>query len=268
MDIFQAIVLGLVQGVTEFAPISSSAHLVIVPSLLGWSDAGVAFDVALHLGTLFAVIAYFRGDIKDLLTSFISGLTSPKERNEPDFKIALFIMTGTIPAAILGLLLNDFFEALFNDISSVSILLIFTGCFIFMAEKFGKKEKRITQITLKDSLLIGLSQAVALAPGVSRSGVTISTGLLAGLDRESAARFSFLLSIPIIAGAAVLKFFDFLILFEKGQGTILAAGFFSALLSGYLCIKFLLSLIKKSSLYVFSYYCFVVGFLVLIFKGI
>lgn len=256
------------QGVTEFAPVSSSAHLVIVPELLGWSKPSVTFDVMLHAGTLFAVVAYFRRDLFDMAAAFFIGLFDRSKRKERDFSISLSIVIASIPTMIIALLFNDFFESIFSSSKAVSLLLIFTGGFMLLAERFAKGGKGIDQIRVKDSVLIGLSQALAVAPGISRSGATISTGLFCGLDRVSAARFSFLLSIPVILGAVLVKIGDFFLLFNRGQGGVLFVGFVSALLSGYLCIKFLLNLIRNRGLNLFAYYCLFVGSLFLLSKTI
>ncbi|MDI6799271.1 MAG: undecaprenyl-diphosphatase UppP [Actinomycetota bacterium] len=268
MSILQAIILGVVQGVTEFVPISSSAHLVILPEVLGWPQPSLAFDVMLHLGSLLAVLVYFRDDLPILIQSFFRGIFDKNNRKDAGFRLSFLIVVSTIPTVIIAILFNDFFERLFASPISVSVLLILTGVTLSFAERLGKRERGLTSMQAKDSILIGLAQGLAVAPGISRSGATISTGLFLGLDRTSSARFSFLLSIPIILGAAASKIPDFLKLFIPGQISLLAFGFASALLSGYLCIKFLLSFLKSRGLYVFSYYCIMAGALFLLSKAI
>lgn len=253
-------ILGIVQGVTEFVPISSSGHLVLVPWLLGWDNPGLAFDAMLHLGTLFAVIAFFWRDLAELI---IGGVLSIKERSladEPRRKIAWLILLGTIPSAVIGFALEDFFEALFAAPLWVGVLLLVTGVFLAACEKWGKRTLQMQEITWLDALVVGLGQALAIAPGISRSGATISAGLWRGLQREAAARYSFLLAAPIILGAGLFKLKD---LWEapllSGSPLTLAAGFAAAAVSGFLSIKFLLSYLQKRGLYPFAIYCWAVG---------
>jgi undecaprenyl-diphosphatase len=254
------LILGIVQGATEFIPVSSSGHLVLVPWLLNWDDPGLAFDAVLHLGTLCAVIAFFWRDLKELV---VGGLLSIKERSlagEPRRKIAWLILLGTIPAAVIGFALEDFFEALFAAPLSVGILLLVTGVLLTVAERWGRRSLEMQELTWLDALMIGLGQAVAIAPGISRSGATISAGLWRGLQREAAARYSFLLATPIILGAGLLKLKD---LWEASLLSLsplaLLAGFLAAAISGFLSIRFLLGYLQKRGLYPFAVYCWAVG---------
>ena len=185
----QSLVLGIVQGLTEFLPISSSAHLILLPRFLGWTDPGLAFDVALHLGTLGGVLAYFWKDLWNI----------PR-------KTIVFLTVATVPGAIAGLLLEHKAETVFRSPALIAGALILMGAALAVADWRGNGDKKISDLTLKKAILIGLAQGLALIPGVSRSGVTITTALAIGLERREAARFSFLLSIPIIAGAGMLKF--------------------------------------------------------------
>jgi undecaprenyl-diphosphatase len=263
MDIIQAIILGVVQGLTEFLPVSSSAHLVFMTDILGLPQ-NVAFDTLLHLGTLVAVVAYFWKDLVKIISSFISSLVDIFRgrfkkglEEEPFKKLSWLIIVGTIPAGIMGILLQKQFEALFTSIFYVGIFLIITGLLLWGAERVKPGEKDIKDISFKNALVIGVAQGIAIAPGISRSGATISAGLFSGLNRELAARFSFLLSIPAILGAALVQAKD-ITSFDTGTA-VLIAGFVSALIFGYLAIKLLLKIIKERTLMVFAYYCWIVG---------
>ena len=189
VSLIQPVVLGIIQGLTEFLPISSSAHLILLPRFLGWTDPGLAFDVALHLGTLAGVLAYFWQDLWDI----------PR-------KTVGFLIVATVPGAVAGLLLEHKAETVFRSPALIAGALILMGAALAVADWRGNGDKKISDLTLKKAILIGLAQGLALIPGVSRSGVTITTALAIGLERREAARFSFLLSIPIIAGAGMLKF--------------------------------------------------------------
>jgi len=274
MDIIQAIILGIVQGLTEFLPVSSSAHLVLVPQLIGVTYANpaqaVAFDTLLHLGTLVAVIAYFWREIIKIIIGLISSIvdifkgkfkTGLKEDSSK--RLAWLLVVGTIPAGLAGILLEKQFEALFNSFGAVGFFLIITGLLLWGAERVGGGEKKIKDISFKNALAIGIFQAIAIAPGISRSGSTIAAGLFSGLERELAARYSFLLAIPAIAGAAAVQLKDIGAGFEANTG-VLIAGFLSALIVGFLAIGLLLKIIRERTLMVFAYYCWIVGALTLI----
>jgi undecaprenyl-diphosphatase len=199
MDIVQAVVLGIVQGLGEFLPISSSAHLVLCPWLFKWEDPGLTFDIALHLGTLIAVVLYFW---KDWLNIIYKGLTQPKEAQG---KLLWYLVLATIPGAAIGFLLEQKAETVFRNPVLIACMLILLGVILFVVDKKGKKQIDVDHVSLKTSFLIGLSQALAIIPGVSRSGITMTMALSLGMTRASAARFSFLLSAPIIFGAALVK---------------------------------------------------------------
>jgi undecaprenyl-diphosphatase len=272
MNLIQAIILGIVQGVTEFAPVSSSAHLVLAPWAFGWPMPSVAFDAILHWGTLTAVIIYFRRDWVRVAKGFFRSLTargawsaSPGGRlADADSRLAWWIIIGTLPAMVLGVAFKDFFESLFSSPISVGALLLVTALILVLGERAGVRARdrgrEEGQINLADTLLIGLSQAAAIAPGISRSGATISTGLGRGLKRDASARFSFMLGAPIILGAGLLPLFD---LVQAGglrqELPALLVGFLTAAIAGYLCIKYLLSYLRHGSLYVFAAYCAVIG---------
>lgn len=266
MSFLEAIVLGLVQGLTEFLPISSSGHLVLVPYMLGWDEASTSFSLIMHAGTLTAVLVYFRRELAAIVMAFVR----PAPSSARERRLGLMIAIGTLPAVVVGLLLENTFESFFSNPTEVAgfllvtgILLIITGIIIESAELAGSPRKGINKLRPRDSLIIGAMQAGAIAPGISRSGATIAAGIFLGFDRESAARFSFLLSIPIIAGAAM---FDLRHGFSEAGASIpvLATGFIVAALSGFVAIKFLLGYLRRHSLKIFAYYCWALGAAVII----
>ncbi len=268
MNILQALVLGIVQGLTEFLPVSSSAHLVIVPALMR-IPSNVAFDVLLHLGTLLAVAGYFWRDILAVIKAFILSLADiPAKRfgqglkGNPFKRLAWLIIVASLPAAALGFLFKRFFEGLFQSVSAVAALLIVTGVILWLAEKTHRGSKQAPEMTFRDGLIIGLAQAVAIAPGISRSGTTIAAGLFRGLERKMAARFSFLLAVPAILGATALHLKDISAGFNLSPGVFLA-GLISSSVCGWLAIRFLLNIIQKRSLRIFAYYCWLAGVVVL-----
>ena len=266
MDIIQAIILGIVQGLTEFLPVSSSAHLVFVPEILK-VQSSLVFDTILHVGSLVAVIIYFWKDIIHMLKSFFSSLMDIPRRQfregikEDKFKkLAWFVIIGTIPAGLAGVLFKDTFEALFNDVFIVGFFLIITGFLLWGSEMMSRRVNNKTslkEMSLKNSILIGIAQAFAIAPGISRSGATISAGLFLGIERELAARYSFLLSIPAILGAALVQAKDISGL--DMSTSILIAGFIAAAITGYIAIKIVLKLIQEKNLLIFAYYCWIIG---------
>ena len=275
-QILQAILLGIVQGLTEFIPISSSAHLIIVPWLLepftGIGDFGLAFDLALHLGTLLAVLCYFW---QDWLRYIRAGMASLRERSiagDHDRLLAWLILIGCIPGAIVGAIGDDLVEDLFHNPANVTLALliiawglIIMGFVLWLIDHYVKHVRGMESLSLKDAILIGSAQALAFIPGVSRSGSTISMGLLVGLTRESAARFSFLLSAPIIAGAGGIKLLQVL---QDGlpshQVGIFLAGFTAAALTGYVCIRFMLGFLRSHSMLVFVIYRVAVGVMLIL----
>ncbi|MFB0533841.1 MAG: undecaprenyl-diphosphatase UppP [Anaerolineae bacterium] len=264
MDIVQAIILGFVQGASEFVPISSSGHLVLVPWLLGWPQPGLVFDTVLHWGTLVAVLAYFWRDFIALASAWGRSLAT-RNLNEPEARIAWLIIVGTVPAALMGYVWEDFFESLFAAPIWVAGFLIATGSILALSEWLGKRRKDPHQLAFLDSIVIGIAQGCAIAPGISRSGATMAAGLFRGLKREAAARYSFLLATPIIFGAGLLQLFD---LFKRGNATAhlppLVLGFLAAALSGYLCIRLLLSYLQRGRLYAFAIYCWLAGSICLV----
>ncbi|MHB1390566.1 MAG: undecaprenyl-diphosphatase UppP [Thermoleophilia bacterium] len=259
MSFLQAIILGLVQGLTEFLPISSSGHLVAVPYLLGWDLPSTSFDIVLHLGSLVAVLAYFWRDLKEIGASFFRH----GENDAVGRRLGLFIIIGTLPAVLAGVLLEKKFEELFSKPAYVGLFLIFTGLALFGAEAVARQTRRLANMKTRDTVLIGIAQAVAIAPGISRSGSTISMGMVLGLTRQTAARFSFLLSIPVIAGAAIFKLRHGMGDAPEGQA-VLFLGFVAAALSGFAAIRFLLGFVKHHNLRVFAFYCWVMGLVLMV----
>lgn len=260
MSIAHAAILGMLQGLTEVLPISSSAHLILVPWVLGWQESGLTFDVALHLGTFIALFIYFRRDIIDLVVNFFSGLTQGRFRTAAN-RLPLYIIAGTIPAAVFGKTMEEPIEELFRR-SPVLIasLLIGFGLLLAFADTIGSKRWKMDRVTLKAALLIGMAQCLALFPGVSRSGVTITAALLIGFNRETAARFSFLLSLPIVAGAALLKVGHLVKTgIPAGEGGLLFTGIVTSAIFGYISVALLLKLVQHRTLYPFVWYRLVVG---------
>ncbi|HXC25985.1 MAG TPA: undecaprenyl-diphosphatase UppP [Gemmatimonadaceae bacterium] len=253
---FQAIVLGLLQGLSEFLPISSSAHLALAPWLFGWPDPGLSFDVALHLGTLIAVVWYFWGELGALLQAAWQIVTTQKIVTTEQRRAALLIV-GTIPGAIAGLALEHKAESTFRNPALIAGTLAVFGIILWLVDRAGRTDRSINQVGWRDAILIGLAQMFALIPGVSRSGSTITAGRALGLDRNSAAAFSFLLSVPIIAAAAVLKVPH--ALHESGLSLPLLAGVATSAISGWLAIKVLMQYISRHSYGAFAVYRVVLG---------
>ena len=273
MNIIQAIILGIVQGATEFIPVSSSAHLVLVPWALGWPSSGMYFDTMLHWGTLTAVLAYFWRDWIAIIKGFFRSLghvgpwsSAPGGRlADPNSRLAWAIILGTIPAVIVGFLFQDYVESLFNSPTAVGVFLIITAAILAISERFSRGIRALDRLTIADSLAIGLAQAAAVAPGISRSGATIAAGFGRGLTREAAARFSFLLGTPAILGAGILQSFDLLRAGEAAPSwPVVLAGALTAALVGYLCIKYLLAYLRRGTLYIFAAYCALLGLVVVV----
>lgn len=275
MTLTEAIILGLVQGLTEPLPVSSSAHLVIIPALIpGFHQPSVLFDVVLHLGTLVAVIFFLRKDIAGIIASLLpeTGLRSilpaiPGEERTTNRRLALLIIVATFLTGVIGVLFKDRIERLFESVETTAVMLLITGLLLFLSDRVKKAEREKNAMNLTDGIVIGLVQAVALIPGISRSGSTITFGIFRGLRRETAARFSFLLSIPAIAGAAVLKAGD-MTQIPAGDLIAMGAGFLSAAGTGFLALKLLFVVINRTGLGFFAYYCWCAGAATLIVRGI
>jgi undecaprenyl-diphosphatase len=259
MTFLQALVLGILQGATEFIPVSSSGHLVLVPWLLNWPEPGLAFDAIVHWGTLLAVLAIFWRDLARLLAA---GMKSLRIRSlaDPDARLAWWIVIGTAPAAVIGYLFEDFFERLFGTPVAAALFLLVTGLILTASERLGTRTRDAKEMSWLHALWVGLAQAAAIAPGISRSGATIAAGLLAGVRRAAAARYSFLLSVPIILGAGLLSLLDLLGAGGLAVGwPLMLGGFVAAAASGYLCIRFLLRYLQRGRLYVFAVYVWLLG---------
>jgi undecaprenyl-diphosphatase len=245
MSIFQSIVLGILQGLGEFLPISSTAHLILAPWFFGWSDPGLSFDVALHVGTLIAVLAYFYKDWLDIFKSASNNVFKTNYwllvTSYPP-NLLLLLIIASIPGAIFGMLFDSKAETMFRSPLLIALTLSVIGLILYLVDKYATHRREIGKLTKLDALLIGLSQAVAIIPGVSRSGATMTTGLLLGLSREQAARFSFLLSTPIIFGAAIVKVPK---LFETGFNMAMIFGILASAITGYFAIKYMLRFIQK-----------------------
>ena len=260
LSVMQAVILGIIQGFTEFSPVSSSGHLIFLPAILGWSDQGLFFDVLVHLGSLIAVVVYFRNKIWSLILAFFS--KDPKRQQER--KLAWFIGLSILPAGIVGYLLSS------NSRSAtvVGISLIFWGIVLGIADKYAKSKKNnidINNLKCWQVVAISCAQAIALIPGSSRSGITMTAGLFSGLTRKAAAEFSFLMSVPIIAIAGVVKFYDYM---RYGKEVILigpyAFGFLAAAISGFIAISLLMKIIQKWSFQPFMWYRIVIGIIILL----
>lgn len=260
MDSLQLVVLALVQGITEFLPISSSAHLILIPALTGWPDQGLGFDVAVHIGTLLAVIGYFRAEIGAMLVAW-SG--SPAGRRSPEARLARAVILATVPVVLAGLLFKEFIESQLRSVLVIAVATIGFGLLLGWADWRGTRQRDEYTLGWRGALLIGLAQMLALVPGTSRSGITLTAGLLLGLTGPAAARFSFLLSIPTIAGSGVLLGRDLLAQPVTAPWGALALAALLAGLSAYACIHWLLRLLERSGLWPFVLYRLLLGGLLL-----
>ncbi len=262
MDIIQAVVLALLQGLTEFLPISSSAHLILVPVISNWEDQGLAFDVAVHVGTLTAVVAYYRKDLIAIVGAWFSSLTGkPSTENS---KLAWYVILGTIPVGLVGISLPDELKEFFRSPLVIAAATIVFALLLWWSEKTAKEQR--TEVLLRDAIVVGLFQSLALIPGTSRSGITITAGLLTGLQREQAARFSFLLSIPTIALAGMLVTLDLINSGEPVQWELMAIGALVSAVVAYLTIGWFLRLLDKVGMIPFVWYRLFLGvFLIAVF---
>jgi len=259
MSVFQAFVLGILQGLAEFLPISSSAHLSLAPYLFGWKDPGLAFDVALHLGTLAAVLWYFRREWVALTKAGFDIVRTQRVTGDEQWR-AVYIVIATIPGAIGGLLLQEYAETVFRAPVLTAIALIVMGTLLWAADRFAPQARELRQVRWVDALLIGVAQVFALIPGVSRSGSTMTAGRALGLDRTAAATFSFLMSMPITAAAAVIKVPEAL---REGITLPIVVGILASGISGWLAISVLLRYVSSKSFGVFAVYRWVLGIVVL-----
>lgn len=263
-EIIKAVVLGIIQGATEFIPVSSTAHLRIIPALLGWKDIGAAYSAVMQIGTLVATLIYFKQDIVTLTSGFLNSLKKRDFKTNSESRIFLLIILGTIPIGLCGLFLKKFIEGDARGLYVISGSLIFFAIILYIAEKVSTKKKDFSQITIKDGIFIGMAQALALVPGSSRSGVTITAGLFAGLKREVAARYSFLLSIPAIGLSGLYELYKERDLLLNENFVSLAIATIVSGIVGYYSISFLITYLKTKSNMVFILYRIALGILILI----
>jgi undecaprenyl-diphosphatase len=269
VNLLQAIILGIVQGLTEFLPISSSGHLRIVPALLGWDDPGTAFTAVIQLGTMAAVVLYFRHDLLRIARAWLASLRDSSRRGELDARMGWYLIVGTIPISIFGLAFKDEIETGARSLYLIGTTLIVLGLVLLAAERVSRRERDLTTLTRRDAIVVGLAQALALVPGVSRSGATITAGLFLGFDRVAAARFSFLLSIPavVLSGLFELKgVADGSAHGAAGAGATAIATLL-AFVTGYASIAFLLRFLTTHTTAVFVAYRVVLGAAVLVLAG-
>lgn len=273
MTLTEAVLLGVVQGLTEFLPVSSSGHLVLFQNLLGMQEPLLAFDISVHVGTLIAVVIYFFRDIVAIVKAFAKWLTVLPDKQaaaglmagDREVRMALLILTGSVPTAVLGLLFKEVAETLFSSVAIVGVTLIITGAILWSTRWISSRGHGIRRVTVKSSLAVGCVQGLAIIPGISRSGATIAAGLFLGLDRETAARYSFLLSIPAVAGAGLLGAKD--LLEQNGLPLmVIAAGTLSSCLVGYASLKLLVWMVRRGRLHFFAPYCGLLGAGVLLFS--
>jgi undecaprenyl-diphosphatase len=269
VNLIRAFLLGILQGATEFLPVSSSGHLVLVPWLLRWESPGLAFDAVVHWGTALAVIVYFWEDWVSLIGATLRsprGLGASRRNPAPDpaessrRSLAWLIVLGTVPGVLAGFFLEDFFEGMFSRPVAAAGFLLVTAALLVASERLGRRQRELQELGWVDALVVGVGQALAIFPGISRSGATIAAGLMQGVRREPAARFSFLLATPIILGAGLLKVIE---LARMGglmaQTPVLIAGFAAAAVVGFGCIHFLLQYLQRRRLYPFAAYCALFG---------
>ncbi|MCK5641852.1 MAG: undecaprenyl-diphosphate phosphatase [Gammaproteobacteria bacterium] len=272
LSLLDSILLGIIQGLTEFLPVSSSGHLVIASNILGLKP-DLAFITIVHFATLLAVLTFFFKDIVHLVKSFFVGVYDVVLKrssfagvySDPYFKLAFLIIAGTIPTVIIALSLKDWFTGLFNSLFAVGCFLIVTAALLLSAEKFSKGSKGEKDMSLIDSIVVGIFQGLAVAPGISRSGSTVAASLFRGLNRPLAAKFSFLLSIPAVFGAALLELKDIMDLGLNNIGFIpLLAGVIAAFISGLFAIRVFIKMIENKKISIFAYYCLVIGVLIIL----
>lgn len=273
MEIFKSAILGLIQGFTEFFPVSSSGHLIIFPYFFNWEEPSIFFAVSLHFATLIALLTVLYKDVWHIIRSFFAGIFIKKYRIDSDFKLALYIIIASIPAAIVGYLFNDLIESLFLKPVFAALFLIITAIILISFELIGKKKetsyakanKTSNKISWLSALVIGIGQAVAIIPGISRSGSTISSARIFGIKREEAVKFSFLISIPVIFGSFVFEMIKgiktYIITASSGSNAIcfIVTGFIAAYVSGLFAVKFLLKFSEKRNLNIFAIYCVLVS---------
>jgi undecaprenyl-diphosphatase len=263
MSLLEAVVLGVLQGLTEFLPVSSTAHLRIVPALVGWADPGAAFTAVTQFGTLVAVLVYFRRDILRYTRSFLRCLLVRKPFAEHDARLAWWMLLGTIPIIVCGLAFKDFIETSFRSLYVIAGALLAVSLLLIAAERWSSRRRDAATLNLADALLIGMAQACALIPGVSRSGATITAGMFRQLNRAAAAEFSFLLSIPAVALSGFYQLYKLRAVLTSGFGLDLLVATVVAGIVGYLSIEFLLRYLRSHSMYLFILYRVALGLAIL-----
>lgn len=261
MELFQVVILALLQGLTEFLPISSSAHLILPSQLLGWQDQGLAFDVGVHVGTLIAVVLYFRHDLWQMFTAWCGSLQG---RRSQESNLAWLTILATVPALVAGLLLNELIDLHLRSILVIAGTTLIFGALLCWADLFRVEVRDLHTLSVKDAVIIGCAQAVALIPGTSRSGITISAALMLGLDRQAAARFSFLLSVPVIMGAGLLKGLDLMAQGHSAPWGMVALGTLIAGVSAFSCIHFFLKWLDRIGMQPFVVYRMILGIFLLV----
>lgn len=272
MELIEAIILGIIQGLTEFLPVSSSGHLVIFQHLFGMKEPELVFDIAVHMGTLMAVVIYFKNELLGIIGAVIKMARQLVKKeatwidawNDPETKMALLIIIGSVPTALIGIGFHQIADQIFSSVRMVGVMLLITGTFLWLTRWLKQSGQGIGTFSSKKALVVGCAQGLAILPGISRSGSTIAAGMFLGLNRELAARFAFLLSIPAICGAALLAASD-LAGGNESSFTLITVGILSAAVVGYLSLKMLVFIVKKGRMYLFSPYCWVVGLLALFF---
>lgn len=271
MSFFDALILGLLQGLTEFLPVSSSGHLVLGQEILGVLQAdNITFEVFVHFGTLFSILAIFQKDVWKIFSSLFEGVKRPKNilsllKEDEYFRLAVLIVIGSIPAAVIGLSCKPYVERAFSDVNLVGVMLLVTGLVLFLTRLARPKPDKM--VGWGTAIFIGFAQALAVLPGISRAGMTISAGLFAGVAREQAARYSFLLALPAIFGATLLETFEITSApLEKQFLIVLVVGTIAAFIAGYIAIKTIFIVLKKDKFSYFSFYCLAVGLIVLLFS--
>jgi undecaprenyl-diphosphatase len=267
MSLLQAILLGIIQGLTEFLPVSSSAHLVLVPFFLGWQfpeEQAFIFNVLVQNGTLLAVIVYFWRDLVTIASAFVRGLLRGKPFEDPNARMGWYLILATIPAGLLGITIKDLVETAFASAVMTAVFLLVTAGLLLLVERIGKRRRSLKDMNWKDALVIGAFQAFSIFPGISRSGSTIAGGMARDLDRPSAARFAFLMSIPVMLAAGLLETVSLAQSPEVGHLLpIVAAGFITAAVVGYFAIRWLIGYLMRHSLKAFAAYCAALGVITL-----
>lgn len=273
MTVLDGLILGVIQGLTEFLPVSSSGHLVLFQNLLGFTEPMIAFDIVVHLGTLMAVLIYYFKDICKMISETLLMIVSiPKIRNwqvyfleHPYALIACFVVVTTFVTGVIGITFEGVFKSFFESLAMVGVAWMIMGGILMLSWKFQNGARDLKQMNLKDALVVGLVQGLAITPGISRSGMTILGGMLCGLDKKEAARFSFFAAIAAILGAGVLEAKDGFE-FARANSGVLIAGFFSAAITGYAAIVLLLKLVAKGKFFVFGIYCMFLGIFTLLYS--